>query len=204
MRLCSYYRGGYMDTKPHIQIILGSTRKGRQGSKVANWIYEEAQQRGDFSVELIDLADHPLPFLDENPSPAYLNGNYSHEEGKVWAALVEKADGYIIVSPEYNHGYPAVLKNALDYAYTEWNKKPAGLVTYSSGPWGGVRAAQQLRQVFVELQMVPIRNAVHLPFVASKFDDQGKMVDENTAKLAQTFFDQLIWWAKVLKSARAS
>lgn len=190
--------------KPKIQIILGSTRQGREGEKVGKWILAEAQKREDFDVELIDLRDLDLPFFDEAVSPAYNKGQYTNPKATAWAKKIGEADGYIFISPEYNHGYPAVLKNAIDYVYTEWNKKPAGLVTYSGGPWAGVRAAQQLRQVFVEVQMVPIRNAVHIPFVWKAFAEDGTIVDEHTAGLAPTFFDQLIWWASALKTARTS
>jgi NAD(P)H-dependent FMN reductase len=191
-----------MAQKPHIQIILGSTRKGRQGDKVAKWVHEEAQKQDDFTVELVDLVDHPLPFFDENPSPAYLKGNYTHPEGKAWAELVGKADGYIVVTPEYNHGYPAVLKNALDWVYKEWNNKPMAVVSYSSGPIGGARAVQELRTVAIELQMAPLRGGVHVGGVTDAFDETGKPKEERYQKALESMFEHLMWWTKALKVAR--
>jgi len=191
-----------MSDKPHIQIILGSIRKGRQGEKVAKWIHEEAKKHDDFTVELIDLLDHPLPFFDEAVSPAYNQGNYTHPEGKAWATLVNKADGYIVVTPEYNHGYPAVLKNALDYAYTEWNKKPMAVVSYSVGPVGGARAVQELRTVAIELQMAPLRGGVHIGGVHEAFDEVGNPKDERYNHAATSMFEHLMWWTKALKNAR--
>lgn len=193
-----------METKPLIYIILGSTRQERAGEKVGNWVHQEAIKRDDFDVEYIDLRDVALPFFDEPVSPAYNQGNYALPEGKQWAERIGKADGYIFVSPEYNHSFPAVLKNAIDYVYKEWNNKPAAVVTYSGGPWGGVRAAQHLRQVFIELQMVPIRNGIHLGSVGQKFDENGKITDAHMEKAVPTFFDQLLWWTKALKVARNS
>jgi NAD(P)H-dependent FMN reductase len=193
-----------LEKKPLIYIILGSTRQGREGGKVGNWIHKEAMAREDFDVELIDLKDLKLPFFDEAVSPAYNKGVYALPEAKEWADKIGKADGYIFVCPEYNHSFPAVLKNAIDYVYHEWNNKPAAVVTYSAGQWGGIRASQQLRQVFIELQMTPIRNGIHIPAVWQQFDEEGKMKDEHTTKLVPTFFDQLIWWAKALMNARNS
>ncbi|MGD0328096.1 MAG: NAD(P)H-dependent oxidoreductase [Minisyncoccia bacterium] len=144
-----------------IYVIIGSTRQNRFSEKPARYLYEELKKKKDIQAELIDLRDWPLPFFDEPMGPSMLKGNYSHELAKKWAAKVGEADGYIIVTPEYNHGYPAVLKNALDWVYTEWNKKPVGFVSY--GSVGGARSVEQLRQVVVELQMVPIRNAIHIP-----------------------------------------
>jgi NAD(P)H-dependent FMN reductase len=153
----------FMPDAPSIKIavIIGSTRAGRFGDKPAHWIFEEANRQRGVVAELLDLRDYPLPFFDEPMGPAALNENYSHESVRKWAAKVKESDGFIIVSPEYNHGYPAVLKNAIDSIFPEWNYKPVGFVGYGNA--GGARSIEQLRQVAVEMKMVPIRGALHLP-----------------------------------------
>jgi NAD(P)H-dependent FMN reductase len=154
----------------HIQIILGSTRQGRVGERVANWFMHHARIRTDFTTELLDLADWPLPFFNAPVPPAF--GPSSDPQTRAWGTRIAQADGYILVTPEYNHGYPAVLKNALDHLYQEWNGKPVGFVGYG-GPGGGIRAVEQLRQVVVELGMVPLRQQVILANAYQAFDEAG-------------------------------
>lgn len=113
-----------------IKIILGSTRHNRFGDKPANWIYEETKKKSGVLAELLDLRDYPMPFFDEPMGPAMLKENYSHESVKKWAAKIKESDAFIVVTPEYNHGYPAVLKNAIDSIFPEWNDKPVGFVSY--------------------------------------------------------------------------
>lgn len=186
-----------------IQIILGSTRQNRLGDKVAHWVLEHAQKDTDITYELIDLRDWPLPFYDEDTGASQLNGNYSHPEGKKWADTVAEADGYIFVTPEYNHGYSAVLKNALDYAYAEWIRKPGAFVSYGAAA-GGSRAVEQLRQVIVELQMVPTRFGVHIVNIWSSFNDKGEFQsNEMYDKQLDTLLKDLSWWTQSLKKARA-
>ncbi|PTT84196.1 FMN reductase, partial [Pelomonas sp. HMWF004] len=144
--------------KPHIGIVIGSTREGRFGDKPAGWIHQLAAQRPDLAVELIDLRDHPLPFFNEPASPAW--GPVQNEAARHWASKLATLDGLIVVTPEYNHGAPAVLKNAFDYAYKEFSRKPIAFVGY--GGVGAARAVEQLRLVAVELQLAPLRNAVHI------------------------------------------
>ena len=144
-----------------MHVIIGSTRQNRFSEKPARYIFDELKKKENIQVELIDLRDWPLPFYDEVISPAVNKGNYASELGKKWAAKVGEADGYIMVTPEYNHGYSAVLKNALDWVFPEWNGKPVGFVSYGNA--GGARAIEQLRQVVIELEMVPIRSAIHIP-----------------------------------------
>lgn len=180
-----------------IQIILGSTREGRQGEKVARWIFELAKTRKDFEVELIDLLDWTMPFLN-NPKPP-ITGEYDAETKK-WARKISEGDGYVIVTPEYNHGYPAVLKNALDYLYEEWNNKPVAFVSYG-GSAGGVRAVEQLRGVVIELRMVPIRDEINIPFIRSAFDEQGNPLDEGMNKRAENVLGELLKWSTSLKLA---
>ena len=186
-----------------IQTILGSTRQNRFGDKPAQWIYGEAKKREGIEAELLDLRDYPLPFFNEPASPAMSKGEYSNEVAKRWVKKVGEADGYIIVTPEYNHGYPAVLKNALDYAYAEWNNKPVGFVSY--GGVAGARSVEQLRQVVIELQMAPIRNSVHVPAFWTMFDEGGALkagAFDAFKKSADAMIEQLLWWARALKAAR--
>jgi len=159
--------------KLKIHIILGSTRPGRFSEKPGKWILGELQKKEGIEAELIDLRDWTLPFFNESKSPSSMKGEpYSLEIANEWAKKVGEADGFIIVTPEYNHGYPAVLKNALDYVYDQWNNKPVGFVSYG-GVSGGTRSVQQLRQVVIELQMVPIRNGIHFPLFWDHLDERG-------------------------------
>lgn len=185
-----------------IQIILGSTRPNRQSEKVGRWVFEQVSKNSEIEVELIDLRDWPLPFYNEISGVMGLKGNFSVDLAKRWGQKISEADGYVIVTPEYNHGYPAVLKNALDYAYFEWNNKPVSFVAYG-GLVGGSRSVEQLRLVAIELQMAPIREAVYIPDVWSAFDEKGNLEEEDgyNQKL-DVLLKQLIWWAKVLKKAR--
>ncbi|MBI4127747.1 MAG: NAD(P)H-dependent oxidoreductase [Parcubacteria group bacterium] len=192
-----------ISSKINVKVIIGSTRQNRFSEHPARWIYEEARKLPDAVVELIDLRDYPLPFFNEPMPPSMLKGNYSNEVAKTWAAKVAEGDAYIVVAPEYNHGYPAVLKNALDYAYSEWNNKPIGFVSY--GTVSGVRSVEQLRQVAIELQMVPVRNAVHIPSFWTLLDEGGKLKPgafDAHKESAKKFLDQLIWWARALRTAR--
>ena len=182
-----------------IQVILGSTREGRFGDRVANWFYGLAAGREDLIAELIDLRDWPLPFFDEPSSP--ITGHYA-AEARAWAAKMAEGDGYVFITPEYNFGYTAVLKNALDHLYHEWNNKPVAFVSYG-GAAGGSRAVQQLRLVVVELQMAPIRAGITLPFARRLFDERGEIQDESYDARADALLDQLVWWARALKAARA-
>ncbi|HXS15242.1 MAG TPA: NAD(P)H-dependent oxidoreductase [Candidatus Saccharimonadales bacterium] len=184
-----------------IQLILGSIRQGRFGEQPAKWIFEELKKQEGVQAEFIDLRDWPLPFFDEPVSPAYNQGKYANELAAKWAKKVGEADGYIIVTPEYNHGYPAVLKNALDYVYNEWNNKPVAFVSYG-GIAGGTRSVQQLRQVAIELQMVPVRAGIHIPFYWNQLDADGKLKTEGHEEGIKAMFGQLISFAKALKTLR--
>ena len=186
----------------NIQIILGSTRKGRRGENVARWVVERANSAGEFQVELIDLAEYPLPFYEETMSPAGHHGNYAREEPRRFVEKIAQADGYIIVTPEYNHSFSAVLKNALDHGYYEWNNKPVAFVSYAGVTVGGARAVEQLRLVVIELQMAPIREAIHIGGVRQVFDDQGQMAVDAYDQRLLALFRQLRWWGDALKAAR--
>lgn len=183
-----------------IQIILGSTREGRAGAKVGQWVKKLAEARPDFASEYVDLKDWGLPFLTDPMPPSM--GKYASELTQKWSKKISEADGYIFITPEYNHGYSPVLKNALDHIYKEWNNKPAAFVSYGGGA-GGARAVEQLREVAIELQMAPIREQVAIPAIWEAFDESGALKDATRhEKKAEAMFDQLVWWAKALKAAR--
>jgi NAD(P)H-dependent FMN reductase len=143
-----------------IALIIGSTRPNRFADVPAQWILDGAKSRADFITETLDLRDHPLPFFAEPISPAFSVGVFSNPAAEVWRHKIGGYDGFIILAAEYNHGPTAVLKNALDSAFLEWQNKPVGFVGY--GGVGGARAVEQLRLNAIELQMAPIRNAVHI------------------------------------------
>jgi NAD(P)H-dependent FMN reductase len=188
-------------TKPRIAVILASSREGRFGDKPARWIRDIAARRGDLEVELLDLRDHPLPFFDEPRSPAY--GAPEDAEAQRWAKTLARFDGFLFVTPEYNRSIPAVLKNALDYAYGEWNRKPAAFLGY--GPIGAARAVEQLRLMAVELQMAPTRTGIHIgmdPYLAVAKGEKSLADFDHLAKGAKATLDELAWWARALKSAR--
>ncbi len=184
-----------------VQVILGSTRPQRQSEKVGKWVIEQISKNKEIEPELIDLRDWPLPFYNEVSGVSYLKGNFSIDLAKKWGKKIGEADGYIIVTPEYNHGYSAVLKNALDYAYVEWNNKPVAFVAYG-GMVGGSRAVEQLRQVVIELQMAPIREAVYIPGVWAAFNEDGSPKDSTVNDSLNSLLVQLLWWATALKTAR--
>jgi NAD(P)H-dependent FMN reductase len=188
--------------KPKIAIIISTTRAARFGEKPANWIHGIAAERTDMSVELIDLRDYPMPFFDEVASNAWAPS--TNEVAQRWQRKVAEFDGYVFVTAEYNRGVPAVLKNALDYAYAEWNRKPAAYVGY--GSVGAARSIEQLRLICVELQMAPTRSGVHIQggdFMAVW--QQGKDIKElkYLEKNSKDMLDELLWWASALKAARS-
>ncbi len=180
-----------------IAVIVGSTRPNRVSRSVADWVYEHVQQRSDAQFELVDLADVDLPLLDEPLPPAM--GQYSKPHTKAWAEKVASFDGFIFVTPEYNHGISAVLKNALDYLYAEWNNKAAGFVGYGSA--GGTRAVESLRLVMAELQVATVRSQVAL----SLFTDFEEMREFKPAphheKPLNGMLDQLIAWSSACVNA---
>jgi NAD(P)H-dependent FMN reductase len=190
-----------MNKKLAINIILASIRDQRAGEKVANWIFRLAGQQPDLDPRLVDLKEFPLPFYHYHDLPTAIEDQYTDETEKRWRETNKSADGFIIVLPEYNWGYPGNLKNALDYLYQPWNKKPVTFVSYG-GLAAGTRSLQQLRQVAVALQMAPIRGDVFIPNISAAFDETGQPVNPGLQKQADVMFSQLIWWAKALKKAR--
>lgn len=185
-----------------IGVILGSTRKVRRGERVATWVMGELSKRTDAQFELLDLVDYPLPFYQEEDSPDSLPNGYSTPVATKWAAKIAEKDGFIIITPEYNHSPSAVLKNALDYVYDEWAKKPVTFVSYSSGAAAGIRAVEQLRLIVIELQMAPMQNAVHIANILSAIDEHGVLLKEHHGKKLNNVVEQLLWWTNALKNAR--
>jgi NAD(P)H-dependent FMN reductase len=183
-----------------IAIILGSTRPGRNGEAVAQWAYNLAKQRSDADCEFIDIKDFNLPLLDEATPPSM--GLYTKDHTKAWAAKVESFDGFVFVTPEYNHGTSGALKNAIDFLYAEWNNKAAAFVSYGSA--GGVRAVEHLRLVMAELQIADVRQQVMLHF-ATDFENFStfKPRREQEQYLAK-MLDQLVAWSGALKQLRES
>lgn len=187
---------------PKIAIIISTTRAVRFGEKPGQWLFDIASKRTDMDVELIDLRDYPMPFFDEVASNAWAPSQ--NEVAQRWQKKIAEFDGYIFVCAEYNRSVPAVLKNALDYAYPEWNRKAAAFLGY--GSVGAARAVEQLRLICVELQMAPTRTGVHIQgadFMAVW--RQGKPISELTylQPNADTMLDELAWWANALNAARA-
>ena len=182
-----------------IGIILGSTRPGRRGEQVANWVFEVASKRTDGEFELIDLVDYPLPHLDE-PMPPSL-GQYQNQHTKDWAATISRFDGFVFVTPEYNHSTSGVLKNAIDYLYAEWNNKAMGVVSY--GVVGGARAAEHLRLIAGELQIADVRTNVAL----SMFTDFQNFADfapaERQVQTLDALLGEVLAWSSALAPLRA-
>ena len=188
-----------------ISVIVGSTRQGRFSEKPAQWIFQHLRKRGTVDAQLLDLRDFPMPFFDQ-PLPPSMPGRaaYENEVVKRWTAAIAASDGFVFVTPEYNYGPAAVLKNALDWVYPEWNRKAAAFVSY--GSVSGARSVQQLREVLIELQMAPIRSSVHVPVATLWAHFQGGDVGKGLAELetpAKALIDDLLWWTSALKTARS-
>lgn len=187
-----------------IKVIVGSTRQGRFSDKPAAWIAQLAQKRDGLAVEILDLREYPLPFYDDPTPPSMIkDGAYANAEARRFAQKIAEADGFIIVTPEYNRGPSAVLKNALDSVSREWNNKPVAFVAH--GATLGVRAIEQLRMNAIELRMAPVRDIVALPG-SWTFEGggtaPGSFAEHEAA--GETLLDTLAWWARALKAARTA
>ncbi|MEV8630695.1 NAD(P)H-dependent oxidoreductase [Streptosporangium sp. NPDC051023] len=195
-------KGSVMPERPfQLAVIVGSVRQGRLGPTVANWFAGQARLRDDIRVDVVDLADVPLPTalpaFGEVPVP---------ETARVLAALtprLDAADAFAVVTPEYNHSFPASLKNAIDWHFTQWQAKPVGFVSYG-GLAGGLRAVEQLRAVFAELHAVTVRDTVSFHKAWERFGPDGLPKDpEGCNSAAKVMLDQLAWWSHALREARA-
>lgn len=184
----------------NLLIIIGSTRPGRVGLPVGEWFADRAREDGDFDVSVADLAEWNLPFLDEPNHPRLRQ--YVHDHTERWSEVVDAADAFVFVMPEYNHGIAAPLKNAIDYLHVEWDRKPVGFVSYG-GVAAGTRAVQMTKQIVLALRMVPINDAVSIPFVKSMIGDDGafhptSIVEESV----QPMLEELAAVAAAMRSVR--
>jgi NAD(P)H-dependent FMN reductase len=178
-----------MKRSPKLQIIIASTRPGRVGLPVAEWFEEQALEHGGFDIEVVDLASLNLPFMDEPRHPRFRQ--YEHEHTKDWSRKVDAADAFVFVMPEYNFGFNAPLKNAIDYLHFEWQYKPVGFVSYG-GVSAGTRAVQMIKQVVTALKMVPVPEAVSIPFVTQFLNDERRIeANETMVTAARTMLDEL-------------
>lgn len=184
-----------------IKIITSTTREGRKGISVANWITDLARQNDKYNIELLDLAEINLPFMDEPNHPRLKQ--YQHEHTKKWSNTIAAADAFIIVLGEYNFGFPAPIKNAIDYLYSEWMNKPVAFVSYG-GVSGGLRATQMLKQVVTAVHMMPLADQVNIPFFAKLIDEQGVFQpNESIVKSAEVMLKELERWSDALKTMRS-
>ncbi|MEU8378008.1 NAD(P)H-dependent oxidoreductase [Streptosporangium sp. NPDC048865] len=186
----------------NLAVIIGSVREGRFGPVVANWFAERAERHGRFTVDLVDLADTPLP-LELPPMPPALEPDMARPaEMAGLTRRIGAADAIVVVTPDYNRSFPASLKAAIDWHYTEWRAKAIGFVGYS-GASGGLLAVEQLRQVFGELEAHTVRDYVSFPRYYELFGPDGTLKDpEGPDRAAQALLDQLLWWGSVLRDAR--
>lgn len=192
-------------TKPHIALIIGSTRPTRFADKPAQWMLNVANARDDMTVELVDVRDYDLPFFAEMASNLWMPSQ--DPRAVKWQNKVGEFDGYIFVVAEYNRSMPASLKNALDQCYKEWGHKPMGAIAY--GSVGGARSLEHLRSSAIELQMVPVRNAVHIGggdfFKVSPLGANADIseIEANLLPSAKAMLDDIVWWAKATMAAKA-
>jgi NAD(P)H-dependent FMN reductase len=188
-----------MDDRFYIPVILGSTRRGRLSPRVARFLVERMRRTGRIDTEILDLAEYNLPIMEErlyarDDAPAAV---------REMAAKLARADAIVIVSPEYNKGYPGVLKNALDYFLPEYKRKPVGIATVSSGDFGGVNCLAQLRLVIFNLGAFPIPAAFPVPRVQDNFDEEGNPRDPKFEKWAETFLAELLWLTEAVTAQKA-
>jgi NAD(P)H-dependent FMN reductase len=185
---------------PNLTIIIGSTRPGRAGLPIAQWFAARAKDHGGFDVHVVDLAEIGLPLLDEPNHPRLRQ--YTQQHTKDWSAIIDDADAFVIVTPEYNYGYPAPVKNAIDYLHAEWQHKPVGFVSYG-GVAAGTRAVQQLKQVVTTLRMLPVTDSVNIPFYAQFLDPDGTFRgNEVMEQAADAMLDELVRTEAALRPLR--
>ncbi|HXA53148.1 MAG TPA: NAD(P)H-dependent oxidoreductase [Candidatus Acidoferrum sp.] len=187
-----------------VSVIIGSTRQGRFSEKAARWILQHLKKREEIETRLLDLRDFPMPFFDQPLTPA-MPGRppYENDVVKRWTAEIAASDGFVFVTPEYNYGPSAVLKNAIDWIYPEWNRKAAAFVSYGSAM--GARSVQQLRETMIEIQVAPVRSSVHIPVATLWAHYKDGDVEKGLAEIdgqAHTMIDDLLWWTTALKTAK--
>ena len=184
-----------------LKIISSTVRPGRKGPVIAKWITEQARNTGNWEVEMIDLGERNLPLMNEAVHP--MMKQYEHEHSKAWSATIDEADAFIFVTAEYDYSYPASLKNALEYLLHEWAYKAAGLVTYSAGPFAGVRAWMPLKLDLLSLRCISIAEAVHIPFIGQAINDDNIFEpNEHVEKATSAMLSQLVRWTKGMKAIK--
>lgn len=183
----------------NLKIIIASTRPGRKGPLFANWIYELARAVPELSTELVDLAVINLPFMDEPNHPRM--GQYIHQHTKDWSAKIAEADAFILVTPEYNYGFPATIKNAIDFLFNEWKHKPIAFLSYG-GVAAGTRSIQMLKLTLTALEMVPLSTAINIPFYTNHIKEDVFVPTEEHKKTAAAMFQELLKWSKALELVR--
>jgi NAD(P)H-dependent FMN reductase len=188
-------------SKPTLQVIVASTRPGRSGRVVAEWVLAQAQAHGAFTVELVDLAEVDLPLFDEPQHPRLRR--YEHGHTKRWSATVDRADAFVVVTPEYDFATPAALVNALQYLVHEWAYKPLGFVSYG-GTSGGLRGVQMTKQIVTSLRMMPIPEGVAIPFFSKYIDAATRVFDpgETQQHAVSRMLDELLKWTTALAALR--
>lgn len=186
--------------QPLLQIVIGSTRPGRVGGPVADWFASQARHHAGFEIEVVDLAEVNLPMFNEPVHPRL--GQYQHQHTRLWSATISRADAFVFVVPEYNYGFNAATKNAIDYLSQEWAYKPVGFVSYG-GVAAGTRAVQMLKQVMTTLKMSPMFEAVNIPFVSQFLGPDGRIhANQVMQQAAQEMLDELQRWEEALRPLR--
>ncbi len=191
----------------NLQIIIGSTRDGRNADPVCKWLTPLAEAHGSFKVATLDLRDWALPMFQETLATVgdFADPTYSSPLVKRWNTKIKEADAYLMVTPEYNHGVPAVLKNAIDTVFFSFGfrHKPVAFVGYSRGMTAGARAVEHLTQIMVETEAIPVRTPTLIPFVTAAFDAEGKPTEAALAVGMTVMLDDLAWLGAALKTARS-
>jgi NAD(P)H-dependent FMN reductase len=190
-----------------LQIIVGSTRPTRAADHVVPWLVDRAERHEAFDVELLDLRDWPLPIFQEHMGTLgdFVDPPYSDPIVKRWNNKIGEADAYLIITPEYNHSIPAVLKNAIDSVFVSFafRNKPAAFVGYSTGIAAGIRAVEHLASIAIEVELHPLKQSVVIPKVENAFNDRHDPIDPDTETALEVVLDDLAWWASALTRARS-
>jgi len=184
-----------------LKIIISTVRPGRKGPVVARWVTEQAENQDSFDVELLDLGTINLPLMNEPVHP--MMKQYEHEHTKQWSAKIDEADAFVFVTAEYDHSYPAPLKNALEYLVHEWAYKPSGIVSYSIGAFAGIRATISLKHDLLSLRNIALAETVNIPFINQLINEDGAFIpNEQLIKTTKVMLDELVRWTKGLKSIK--
>lgn len=186
-----------------IGVVLASVRQGRRGEGFAKWIQALVAERPGVGAELLDLRDYPLPAYAHEQMPPATEKAYTDDTARRWSEKIHRLDGYVVVTPEYDHGYPGNLKNAIDHVHQGWWYKPIAFVSYG-GTASGARAVEQLRNVAVECRMVPVRGEVNIRLIGLELDDDRRPKEALYARMARATINQLLWWARATQMARAA